>query len=107
MARGIAILRMSVGPGGSFIWCANPGNEIFDAKNNKYLYRLEYLNTTSVPQYTEVFKNDDCSLDFSHADMRPSFSIAPYIPEISPVLPDPDFTLDEIELGRKIVEGSL
>ena len=106
MAQGLPILTITVAPGGIYIWEALPGHEIFDLFNYKYLYRIEYENTTNTPQRISVIQNKALPLTFSHADMRPSFCSKPYIPKaIAALLPEPDFTLDEIELGRKIVDG--
>ncbi len=108
MAQGlpISILTITVVPGDIYIWEALPGYEIFDPFNYKFLYRIEYANTTNTPQCISVIQKDGLPLIFSHADMRPSFSSKPYIPKaIAALLPEPDFTLDEIELGRKIVDG--
>lgn len=86
-------------PGGQCTWNCAPGREILDIKHGRFISRLEINNASLGTRQYIIDRFDDGSLKFTDG----IFCHWKYTDR--PLLPDPEFDLDEIHQGQDLVKA--
>jgi len=100
------LMVVSMGPGGSYIWQAEPGSELIDTLNRKALVSLRCHNPTSIPVKIQVIRTETGAIEFEnnmllYPEWRP---IGP--PVEKPQLPEPEFSLSEIHQACEYLQST-
>jgi len=102
------LFQVTIAPGATLNWRAVPGEAFIDIRNGVAMgvYGLRAYNTSNSPTTYTVTRRDDFSLEFTPG-LLPSYELLPLYKVIEPktVLPDPDFSLEELERAQEVLNN--
>jgi hypothetical protein len=105
------IMSIHVGAGGHYVWNAMPGDEIIDPIKHWSIDRIDSGENVPFTRELTILRDSDGSLLLPdgiliHAvgcDRCDVWLRTPLAPKKKPMLLEPDFDLEEIELAEKLV----